>query len=48
MLLDHHAGRVSEIDALNGMAAVLGAELGVPTSYNEALSAVVRAREARF
>ncbi len=48
MLLDHHAGRRSEIDALNGMAAVLGPRHGVPTPYNEALSAVVRAREARF
>lgn len=48
MLLDHHAGRRSEIDALNGMAPVLGARYGVKTPYNEALSAVVRAREARF
>ncbi len=48
MLLDHHAGRRSEIGALNGMAPVLGAELGVPTPYNEALSAVIRAREAQF
>lgn len=48
MLLDHHAGRPSEIDAINGMAEVLGAELGVPTPYNETLSAVVRHREANF
>jgi len=48
MLLDHHAQRRSEIDALNGMAPVLGARHGVPTPYNEALSAVIRAREARF
>ena len=30
------------------MVPVLGAELGVPTPYNEVLSALVRAREARF
>ena len=48
MLLDHHAGRRSEIDAINGMAATLGAEMGVPTPYNEVLSAVVRDREAAF
>jgi len=48
MLLDHHAGRRSEIDALNGMAPVLGAHFGVKTPYNEALSAVIRARESHF
>lgn len=48
MLLDHHARRRSEIDALNGMAPVLGAQLGIPTPYNEALTAVVRACEDRF
>ncbi len=48
MYLDHLAGRRSEIDAINGMVPVLGAELGVPTPYNEVLSALVRAREARF
>ena len=48
MLLDHHAGRPSEIDAINGMAEVLGAELGIPTPYNETLSAVIRHRETKF
>ena len=48
MLLDHHAGRVSEIDAINGMALELGRELGIPTPYNEVISAVVRRREAAF
>ena len=48
MLLDHHAGRPSEIDAINGMAEVLGAELGIPTPYNETLSAVIRHRETAF
>ncbi|MEM9627618.1 MAG: 2-dehydropantoate 2-reductase [Pseudomonadota bacterium] len=48
MLLDHHAGRPSEIDAINGMAVTLGRELGMRTPYNEGLTAVVRAREAGF
>ncbi len=48
MLLDHHAGRRSEIDAINGMAVELGRELGIPTPYNEVLTAVIRHREAAF
>jgi 2-dehydropantoate 2-reductase len=48
MLLDHHARRVSEIDAINGMAVELGQKLDIPTPYNEVLSAVIRAREAQF
>jgi 2-dehydropantoate 2-reductase len=48
MLLDHHAGRPSEIDAINGMAVELGRQLGIPTPYNEVLTAVIRQREAGF
>ncbi|MEZ5825468.1 MAG: 2-dehydropantoate 2-reductase [Geminicoccaceae bacterium] len=48
MLLDHDAKRVSEIDAINGMVATLGTELGIPTPYNETLSAIVEAREKAF
>jgi len=48
MLLDHHARRRSEIDAINGMAVELGRKLGIPTPYNEVLSAVIRQREAGF
>jgi 2-dehydropantoate 2-reductase len=48
MLLDHHARRPSEIDAINGMAVELGRELGIPTPYNEVLTAVIRQREAGF
>lgn len=48
MLLDHLAKRPSEIDAINGMAEVLGAQLNVATPYNQTLSAVVRDREANF
>lgn len=45
---DHKAGRKSEIDYINGRVPILGAELGVPTPYNESLSAVVRDRERDF
>ncbi|MCP4430397.1 MAG: 2-dehydropantoate 2-reductase, partial [Gammaproteobacteria bacterium] len=48
MLLDHHARRRSEIDAINGMAVELGKQLNIPTPYNEVLSAVIRQREAEF
>ncbi len=48
MLLDHHARRPSEIDAINGMAVELGSQLGIPTPYNEVLSAIIRQREAAF
>lgn len=48
MLLDHQAGKVSEIDAINGMAKILGEGLGIATPYNQTISAVVRDRESRF
>ncbi len=48
MLLDHHAGRRSEIDAINGMAVELGREFGIATPYNEVLTAVIRQREQAF
>lgn len=48
MLLDHMAGRVSELDAINGMVPGLGAETGVATPYNETLVAILRQREAAF
>lgn len=48
MLLDHHARRPSEIDAINGMAATLGREMDIATPYNETLAAVVKAREVSF
>ncbi len=48
MLLDHHAGRYSEIDAINGMVVTLGDKLGVATPYNETLSTIIRRREAKF
>ena len=48
MRLDHLAGRRSEIDVINGQVVTLGRELGVPTPYNETLSAIVRRRETAF
>ena len=48
MLLDHIAGRVSELDAINGIVPILGREVDVPTPYNETLAAILRQREARF
>jgi 2-dehydropantoate 2-reductase len=48
MLLDHHAKKRSEIDAINGMAKVIGTELGIPTPFNDTISAVVRNIESQF
>ncbi len=48
MLLDHMAGRRSEIDAINGMVPVLGRGLGIATPYNDTLSAIVRRQEEAF
>lgn len=48
MLLDHIAKRASEIDAINGMVPVKGAEAGVPTPFNNTVCAIIRAREAAF
>ncbi|MFT5741885.1 MAG: 2-dehydropantoate 2-reductase [Gammaproteobacteria bacterium] len=48
MLLDHQAGKLSEIDAINGMAKVLGDRLGITTPYNQTISALVRDRESKF
>jgi len=48
MRLDHQARRRSEIDAINGMVPLLGKEMGIPTPYNQVLSAEVRRREDAF
>lgn len=48
MLLDHQARQLSEIDAINGMVVELGQRFGIPTPYNEVLSAIIRQREASF
>ena len=48
MLLDHMAGRRSELDAINGAVPVLGKELGIETPYNLTISTILRAKEATF
>lgn len=48
MLLDHMAGRVSELDAINGIVPVLGREVGIKTPYNDTLTAILRHRESQF
>ncbi|MFN0089249.1 MAG: ketopantoate reductase family protein [Acidimicrobiales bacterium] len=48
MLLDHLAGRRSEIDAINGAVAERGATAGVATPYNTVVAALVRAKEHAF
>ena len=48
MLLDHLAHRKSEVDAINGAIPVEAAKYGIPTPMNDALVAIIRAREAAF
>jgi 2-dehydropantoate 2-reductase len=48
MLLDHLAHRRSEVDAINGAIPVEAAKYNIPTPMNDALVAIIRAREAAF
>jgi 2-dehydropantoate 2-reductase len=48
MLLDHLAGRRSEIDAINGAIPPAAARVGVRAPVNETVSALVRAKEKQF
>ena len=48
MLLDHMAGRRSEIDAINGAIPPAADALGLRAPYNEVISSLVRAKERRF
>jgi 2-dehydropantoate 2-reductase len=48
MLLDHMAGRMSEIDAINGAIPVAGKAVDVATPYNTVVSALVRVKERRM
>jgi len=45
MLLDHMAGRMSEIDAINGAIPLAAKAAGFSAPYNEVVSALVRAKE---
>jgi 2-dehydropantoate 2-reductase len=46
VLLDLEAGRPCEIDFINGAVPRAGREVGVSTPFNEAITALVKAREA--
>ncbi|MFN0318256.1 MAG: ketopantoate reductase family protein [Burkholderiales bacterium] len=48
MLLDHMAGRMSEIDFINGAIPVAGQALGVATPFNTVVSTLVRAKERKM
>jgi 2-dehydropantoate 2-reductase len=48
MLLDHMAGRASEIDAINGAIPPAAKAAGLSAPYNETISALVRAKERRM
>ena len=48
MLLDHMAGRRSEIDAINGAIPLAAARVGEKAPVNESVSALVRAKENKF
>ena len=45
MLQDVENGRRTEIDAINGAVARLGAEVGVPTPINATVAGLIRALE---
>ncbi len=48
MLLDHMAGRMSEIEAINGAIPVAAKTAGIAAPFNEVISALVRAKERRM
>lgn len=48
MLLDHMAGRMSEIEAINGAIPVAAKKAGISAPFNEVISALVRAKERRM
>ena len=48
MLLDHQAGRMSEIEAINGAIPVAAKAAGIAAPYNEVVSALVMTKERRM
>ena len=48
MLLDHLAGRASEIDAINGAIPPAARAVSLAAPYNEVISGLVRAKERRM
>jgi 2-dehydropantoate 2-reductase len=45
---DMARGKRTEIDALNGYVARLGAELGIPTPVNHTLYSLIKLQESNF
>ena len=45
MLQHMERGRMTEIDALNGAVARIGAELGIPAPHNAAVTAMIKGRQ---
>jgi 2-dehydropantoate 2-reductase len=48
VLLDHMARRVSEIGVINGAIPLAARGVGLEAPYNEVITALVKAKEARF
>ncbi len=48
MLLDYNAGLRGEVDAINGSISRLGRKYGVPTSVNDTVIGIIKARERGF
>lgn len=48
MLQDFEAGRLSELDAINGAISPLARQFDIATPHNDTVCAVIRAHEARF
>ena len=48
MLLDHMAGRASEIDAINGAIVREGATIEIPTPFNSVIASLVIAEENKM
>jgi len=48
MLLDHLAGRRTEVDQINGAIPREGAKLGIATPVNSVVAALIEAKESRF
>ncbi|MEM1163194.1 MAG: ketopantoate reductase C-terminal domain-containing protein, partial [Pseudomonadota bacterium] len=45
---DHDAGKIGEIDAINGAIPREGKPLGIATPVNAAVTQIIKAREALF
>lgn len=48
MLLDSLAGRISEVDVINGAIPIAGLEVNIETPFNSAISALIRNKEKQM